>query len=113
MKIINYKKIEPLNVHIEGAKNATIRWLVSKDDGAPNFSMRLFELEAEGYTPLHKHAWEHEVFILEGKGQVFQNGKYVDITAGDAIFTAPEEQHQFKNLGSTPLKFLCLIPHDT
>jgi mannose-6-phosphate isomerase-like protein (cupin superfamily) len=28
-----------------------------------------------------------------------------------AVFVPPNEVHQFRNTGSGPLKFLCLIPH--
>jgi quercetin dioxygenase-like cupin family protein len=38
--------------------------------GAPNFVMRLFEIDPDGYSPFHTHAWEHEVFVLEGEGTV-------------------------------------------
>ena len=30
---------------------------------------------------------------------------------GSVVFVPPQHQHQFQNTGSTPLKFLCLIPH--
>jgi len=33
------------------------------------------------------------------------------IGPGTAVFVAPKEPHQFRNTGSSPLKFLCLIPH--
>ena len=33
------------------------------------------------------------------------------LAAGIAVFIAPDEIHQFRNTGSGPLRFLCLIPH--
>jgi quercetin dioxygenase-like cupin family protein len=44
--------------------------LITKEMGAPNFVMRLFEIDPDGYSPFHTHAWEHEVFVLEGEGTV-------------------------------------------
>ena len=33
----------------------------------------------------------------------------------DVIYVAPDELHQFRNVGDEPLVFLCLVPnkHDT
>ena len=73
--------------------------------------MRVFEVEPDGYTPLHKHPWEHEVFVLDGKGQLFDGEKTTPFKAGDVVFVPPNERHQFKNNGKTTLKFICLIPY--
>lgn len=50
--------------------------------GAENFAMRLFEIQPRGYSPLHQHDWEHEVFILEGKGAVRDKKMKVTLTKG-------------------------------
>ena len=68
MKIEKSSNIKKSPVEIEGAKDVGIRWLISKEDGAENFAMRMFELEPGGHTPLHTHPQEHEVFVLEGQG---------------------------------------------
>ena len=72
--------------------------------------MRLFEVAPGGYSPLHTHQWEHEVFILEGEGVAADGEKETQIKSGTVVYVAPEERHQFKNTGSKALKFLCLIP---
>jgi mannose-6-phosphate isomerase-like protein (cupin superfamily) len=33
------------------------------------------------------------------------------LSAGTVVFVPPQTLHQFRNAGSGPLKFLCLIPH--
>jgi quercetin dioxygenase-like cupin family protein len=73
--------------------------------------MRLFEIQANGFTPYHKHDWEHEVFIKDGKGTVVSEGKEYQFKTGDAIFIPPDELHQFKNTSDQKLEFLCLIPN--
>jgi len=72
--------------------------------------MRLFTIEPGGYTPLHSHNWEHEVFILEGEGKVMSNGKKMLFKSGDVIFIPPNEGHQFLNTGKNSLRFICLVP---
>ena len=42
--------------------------------GAPNFTMRHFEVAPGGRTPFHAHPWEHEVYVLSGTGKVRQKG---------------------------------------
>jgi quercetin dioxygenase-like cupin family protein len=112
MKIFNYNTVQDEDVK-GGAKNIKVRWLITKEMGAPNFAMRLFEVEPDGYSPLHNHPWEHEVFILEGEGAVFDGAKSTPIKPNDVVFVPPDEMHQFKNTGKQTLKFLCLIPHST
>ena len=111
MKHIHYTDIDLKIPKEDGIKHVKIRWLITKNDGAPNFAMRLFEIEPNGYTPLHQHDWEHEVFILEGVGITRNKEKEESLHPGDVIYIPSKEWHQFVNTGSEPLKFLCLIPH--
>lgn len=96
-----------------GAEKVTMRLMVGRDDGAPTFAMRLFEVEPGGHTPLHQHNYEHEVMVVAGQGQVVDNAKQDDakpIEAGDVIYMPPNEMHQFRNTGDEVLKFVCLVP---
>lgn len=113
MKFANYKEIDLEDVKVEGAKNTKIRWLISKRDNAPNYAMRMFEVEADGNTPFHTHAWEHEVFVLEGNGLLVTEWGERPFKAWDVMFIDPYVKHQFKNVGDSILRFLCIIPHDT
>ncbi len=110
MKIFNYRDVEAKDAE-EGASKLRVRWLITKDLGAENFAMRLFEMGPGGYSPFHSHSWEHEVFILEGEGLVVSEGKERKFRAGDVIFIPPDEKHQLKNNGEKTVKFLCLIPY--
>jgi quercetin dioxygenase-like cupin family protein len=110
MKVFNYESVKSKDAE-GGASKVKIRWLITKDMGANNFAMRLFEVEQGGYSPLHTHPWEHEVFILEGKGVVFDGAKAMPFKSNDVVFVPPDELHQFKNTGKKALIFLCLIPN--
>ncbi len=111
MQVFNYATVEAKDVIDKGASNLTVRWLITKDMGAPNFAMRFFEVAEGGYSPLHMHPWEHEVFILEGEGIVTDGKTAMPLKPNDVVYTSPDEWHQFKNTGKKTLKFLCLIPH--
>ncbi len=110
MKIFKYTEV-PAQKAEEGAEKITVRWLITKDIGAPTFAMRLFEMDVGGYSPYHAHDWEHEVFILEGEGAVKSESGDIPFGPGSVVFIPPDEQHQFCNTGDKPVKFLCLIPY--
>jgi quercetin dioxygenase-like cupin family protein len=110
MKVSHYTDIEAKDAG-EGTSKLTVRWLIAKETGAPNFAMRLFEMEPTGHTPLHNHPWEHEIFILEGEGVAFDGAKERAVKSGDAIFIPPNEKHQIRNNSRNIMKLLCLIPH--
>lgn len=90
--------------------NAVKRVLIGPDQGAPNFIMRLFTLAQGGFSPYHTHPWEHEVFVLSGKGVVKGREAENPVSAGDFVFVPPNEEHQFLNSGKEPFEFLCIIP---
>ena len=111
MKVAHYEKIEASAAEMDGAVACRMRCLIGEVDGAPRFSMRLFEVASGGHTPKHTHPHEHEVFVLEGVGTVLENDTEHPLRAGVCVFVPPNELHQFRNTGVGPLKFLCLIPH--
>ncbi len=95
---------------MEGVKDVSMRLMVGRADGAPNFSMRHFTVEPGGHTPRHQHDYEHEVYLLQGNAQVEHDGEMHDVKAGDVLYIQPNVVHQFVNVGDTPLEFLCLVP---
>jgi quercetin dioxygenase-like cupin family protein len=110
MKVENSAKIAKKAVEMEGAAGVEIRWLISKEDEAPNFAMRMFELAPGGHTPLHRHPHEHEVFVLEGDGVFVYEGQEHAIGPEDVVFVPGGSEHNFKNTGDSALRFLCLVP---
>lgn len=111
MKVQQAETVPAKAVEMEGAVGCTVRQLVNEADGAPTFAMRQFEVAPGGHTPRHSHDYEHEVFVLEGSGLVFEGNNQHPLTAGDVVLVKPNEIHQFRNTGQRPLKFLCLIPN--
>lgn len=111
MKVQNHREVEAKPVDMEGASGCEVRWLVGESDGAPNFAMRQFEVAPGGHTPRHSHPYEHEVYVLEGDGVVYEGDVEHPFTTGDVIFVAPGDVHQFRNTGDVPMKFLCMVPN--
>ncbi len=110
MEVIASEAMEFAPVVAEGARGCKIRELITDRDGAPNFAMRQFEIDAGGQTPLHSHAWEHEVFILEGSGHLRTANGDRPFASGDAIYVAPNELHSFVNSSEARIRMICMVP---
>ena len=106
MKIQNYSQV-PGKEELPGV---TMHVVAGPDDGVPNFVMRVFELEPSSHTPFHEHPWEHEVYVVSGKGSVQSKDGDTQLSPGDAIFVKPGEKHCFNNVGSDKFRFVCLVP---
>ena len=111
MKVQSNESISQHDVDMPGADKCRVRWLVDSQDGAPNFAMRQFEVGPGGHTPKHNHPYEHEIYILAGEGEIHENDEPHPLRAGDVVYVAPNEVHQFRNTGASPLKFICLVPN--
>ncbi|HUW94350.1 MAG TPA: cupin domain-containing protein [Anaerolineae bacterium] len=92
------------------AEGVSLRIVIGEKEGAPNFVMRVFDVEPGASSPRHSHDWEHEVFVLSGKGKVYGGGEEVSLSPGYTVFVPPMEEHQFSNVGDEILRFVCLIP---
>jgi len=108
-KVVHYTEVPAQTMpDIEGV---TIRWVISKDDGAPHFAMRVFELQPGSSSPHHSHWWEHEVFVLDGEGVLHTEEGNSPLGPGTVVFVPGDLVHHFHNSGSGVLRFLCLVPH--
>lgn len=106
----NIANVPSQEVTMEGASGTRIQWLFGADDGVPGFFMRRFTMAPGGSIPLHGHPWEHEIYILAGQAEVFTDTETITVTAGDALYVAPEEQHGYRTIGEVDLEFLCMVP---
>lgn len=106
MKIANYTDTRPT----EELPGVFRREVITAEDGAPTFCMRVFDVEPGSSTPAHTHDWEHEVFVLAGEGVVQGAEGETPIGAGSVVFVSPNEHHCFINSGGETLRFICLIP---
>jgi len=97
-------------VTMPGARRVQFRVLIGRNDQAPNFAMRQFEVAPGGHTPLHQHNYEHEVVVQSGTGVMQEGLDTHDIGSGQVILVPANRLHQFRNSGSEPLRFLCLVP---
>ena len=106
MQIRNYGDV-PVLPYAAGIEK---RVMLGPKQGAPSFVMRIFDLPPGAASPWHQHDWEHEVYVLAGKGLVVLKDGETPIHRGDAILITPNEMHCIKNNGRAVLRFMCLVP---
>jgi len=90
---------------------ATIRWLIAGRDGAEHFAMRVIEVRQRGAKiPLHRHDYEHEIFVFAGRGELLETEGSRPLVPGDFVFVRANELHGFANAADEPFRFICVIP---
>jgi quercetin dioxygenase-like cupin family protein len=112
MHITSLDKAPKTVPNMEGAKGVLKQVPISKADGTPNFSVRVFTIEPKGHTPLHTHPFEHLNYIIEGSGAVVTDDGLRDVKKGDFILVKPGETHQYRNTSSSPLVLICAVPKE-
>ena len=111
-KVTHYTNIEAKEFG-PTAPGAKIRVLIDDEhDGAPFYKLRMIEIDPGGNSPDHSHPYEHENFVVEGRGQVKIDGVWHDLRPGDVVLVPADIQHQYRNAGESIFKFLCGIPVD-
>lgn len=106
MKVSSYQDTEP----VQELPGVVKREVINARDGAPNFCMRVFDVEPGSSTPSHSHQWEHEVFVLSGRGIVASELGEIPIEKDSVVFVTPNEPHCFVNTSTEVLRFICVIP---
>ncbi len=104
------EEVDPVAIDLPGTQGVSMRLMVGRKDGAPNFSMRHYTVAPGGNTPRHQHDYEHEVIITGGQARVEYDGELHSCHAGDILMINPNRMHQFVNDGKEDLTFICLVP---
>jgi quercetin dioxygenase-like cupin family protein len=112
VRITHHSQYQPIDAgEIEKAyTGVTIRRVISDVDGAEATVMDVFEIASGGQTPLHSHPWEHQIFVISGRGWCSDDSGRHEFRDGDVIYVRPGESHTFGNSGPEPVKLVCVIP---
>jgi quercetin dioxygenase-like cupin family protein len=112
MSVGNIKDLNKIDVNHPSALNASMKVLVSPNEGWAGYVMRHVEVEEGGYTPKHSHPWPHINYMIEGEGELFINGKINKVTPGSYAYVPSDSLHQFRNAGKGLFKFICIVPEE-
>ena len=114
MKTISLDRVAKSKMAMEGAKDVYKQLPISKADGTPSFSFRVFTIEPGGHTPYHTHEFEHLNYIIEGQGVLInESGKENPVKQGDFALVLPGEKHRYRNPSSDQsFIMICAVPKE-
>ncbi len=76
-----------------------------KEKDSSQLSTSILEVGPKVEIPIHSHETQWDsIYVVSGKGEVFLDGKWHPIEAGDYILIPPGEPHGVKNTQDEPLK---------
>ncbi len=85
--------------------------VIGPDDGSNEIVMRYFTLPPGASSPHHSHDWPHLVRIEAGTGVVLDpEDNPHPVQAGHYLFIPSNDMHQFRNTGTEPFSFICIVP---
>ena len=113
MHIARLEKVKKIVPEMEGARGVYKQIPLSKENGTPTFSFRVFTIEPGGHTPLHQHSFEHMNYVIEGGGALVTENQEHELREGDFALILPGETHQFKNTSkSQNFLIICAVPKE-
>ncbi len=114
MKIISLSDVPKSEVKMQGAYGASKQVPLSKEDGTPVYSYRVFSLDGGGNTPYHQHNYEHMNYVIEGEGfLVNEEGEKHPLKKGDFALVLPNEKHQYRNASEqNDFVMICGVPKE-
>ncbi|MGD8708407.1 MAG: cupin domain-containing protein [Nitrosopumilaceae archaeon] len=72
-------------------------------------SLAEFTLEIGKKSRPHKLKSSEVYFILEGKGVLYVNDEFFEMTKGDSAYVPPMSKQFIENSGNVDLRFLCIV----
>jgi quercetin dioxygenase-like cupin family protein len=112
MPILKKEEMKSVEINMEAAKNVLKQTAITANEGWDGWSMRIFTLKKDGFTPFHNHSWPHINYIIKGKGSLFIDGEEKSVSPGDTAYIKGGEKHQFKNCGDDDFSFICIVPEE-
>ena len=95
---------------VAAGRDTTIQVLISSQEG-PNFALRKFSMQSGGGMPRHTNTLEHEQYVLRGEATITIGDETHHVKTGDVVFIPEGAIHSYKNIGSEPFEFLCIVPN--
>lgn len=113
MYITRLEKVEKTIPKMEDIKGVYKQIPLSREDGVPTFSFRVFTVKPGGHTPFHQHPYEHMNYVIQGEGALVAEDREHELKEGDFALILSGEKHQFKNTSeSRNLLIICAVPKE-
>ena len=107
MKKVSLREMK--GTHPEGTVGVDFKPLLAENVSAPNFYLRIFDVRPGGHTFDHAHPWEHEMYVVKGRGKVVLESHEEKIREGDGFLLEPNERHMVVNDSKSLLRLVCVV----
>ena len=95
---------------VSAGRSTELQVLVGPDEGAPNFVLRRFIMQAGGGIPRHTNEVEHEQYVLRGRARITIAGAAHEVGEGDTLYIPAGTPHAYEVIDG-PFEFLCVVPN--
>ncbi|MDR3565309.1 MAG: cupin domain-containing protein [Negativicutes bacterium] len=110
MIVSHIDKVELKPLQGPGVEKAFKKVCITPAEGWEGYVMRVFDLEAGGKAPQHKHPWPHINYILKGEGVIHLDGVDNEVEEGSFAYIPADTLHQIRNRGNGIFQFICIVP---
>lgn len=110
MPVVKYNDLELTDISSPEIKNIKKARVISEQQGWDGHCLRVFRIAADGFTPRHKHDWEHVIHVIKGRAKVEIDGEIHELTEKDFAYVPPNVMHQFRNPYDSDFEFICIVP---
>lgn len=98
------------SVVVKAGTSARMQVLVGPDQGAPNFVLRRFTMQAGGGMPLHTNDVEHEQYVLRGRARIRIGDAVHEVRPDHTLYIPAGVRHSYEVVEG-PFEFLCIVPN--
>jgi len=81
----------------------------SNDNVGIGYSIAYARVKPGETTYLHRLRSSEVYFILDGKGEIYVDGEWKEVSSGHVVYIPPNSMQKIKNVGDEDLKFLCIV----
>ena len=113
-KVVKEANARPLNIEEPGAEGMTMKWLTADDnERSPRYCIRKVVLEPEGRTPPRQTEWEHQLYVVSGRGRLIEEELETKLHSGSTVLVRPNLWFRIVNAGAEKFEYLDIIPSIT
>jgi quercetin dioxygenase-like cupin family protein len=113
MYVIGLDEVHKTVPAMGGAKGVHKQVPLSRKDGVPTFSFRVFTIAPGGHTPFHQHKFEHMNYVINGEGVLIAEDREHALKQGDFALVLAGEKHQYRNSSDgQDLVIICAVPRE-
>lgn len=85
------------------------RTLAGSGDGMKTLEVWGQTIEAGAATPVHRHACEEAIVILEGRGRLTIEGEDMEFGPNSTLIIPADVIHQIANTGDSPMRLIAAL----